>query len=109
MTAIRLHIARTAPVASQFDQDAYALLASVTPAAPVWSVESPEQAWALAQFVDLVEAGFGKKNALWRSTRQALARYVSAHWMEPACRAMCGRSACLAEFVDQELDSKAAH
>lgn len=100
MTAVRLHLAPlSAPAALSFDQQAAALLAAVTPAMPVWQVVSMEHAWDLAQFVDLVEAGYGARNALWRSARQALLRFVQAHGQEPACRALCARAACLADMV----------
>jgi hypothetical protein len=109
MTAVRLHLARLPDAAApSFDAQARALRAPLMPAAPVWQVASLDEAWRLAQFVDLVEAGYGARDAIWRSVRQALGRFVRAHWQDSACRALCGRSACLADMAEALLDEAAS-
>lgn len=107
MTAPRLHLARIAAAAS-FDDQANALLAQFTPQSAHITVTSPEEAWNLAQYVDLVDAGYGNKNLVYSAARMCLATYVRKAWQDPEMRGMFGRSAILMAFVDKELDQQEA-
>ena len=107
MTAIRLHIARIPTTTLSIDDQARQLLASVTPAAPVWEAKGLDDAWRLAEFVDLVDAGYGAHDIKYRCARQALSQFVRRNWTDTACRSMCGRSAYLSQLVEQVLDAGA--
>lgn len=107
MTATRLHIARIPAATLSVDDQARQLLASVTPAAPVWEVVGLEDAWRLAEFVDLVDAGYGARDIRYRCARQALSQFVRRNWTDTACRSMCSRSAYLSHLVEQVLDAGA--
>lgn len=107
MTATRLHIARIPAATVSFDDQARQLLATLAPAAPVWEVTSLEDAWGLAQFVDLVDAGYGARDTRFRCARQALSQFIRQNWNDTACRSMCSRSAYLSQLVEQVLDARA--
>jgi hypothetical protein len=106
MTAFRLHIARISSPAQAVDEG-IAVLAAVTPPAAVFQVTDMAAAWELAQFVDIVDAGYGVKDSKYRGASQALKQFVRREWQNQACRALCARSACLSNFVDQVLDAGA--
>jgi hypothetical protein len=63
--------------------------------------------WDLAQYVDLADAGYGRKTALYRRAVERLAGYVQAHMGRPSARAMFGRAAVLSRLVDKVLDAGA--
>ena len=107
MTATRLHIARIPAAIGSPEAQARQLAAALTPSAPVWVVGSLDEAWPLAEFVDLVDAGYGEKNARYRGACQALTQFVRRNWQDPACRTMCGRSAYLARAIERVLDEGA--
>lgn len=109
MTATRIHIARIPAASVSFDDQAREILAAVTPAAPVWQVEGIDDARRLAEYVDLVEAGYGVRDARYRSAHQALERFVRRNWTDPACRSLCGSSAFLSNVIDQLLEEGAQH
>lgn len=106
MTAVRLHIARISIPAQAVDEG-HAILAALTPPAVVFQVSDLASAWELAQFVDIVDAGYGARDSKYRGAAQALKQFVHREWRNPACRALCARSACLANFIDQVLDTDA--
>lgn len=103
----RLHIARLPAAASSFDDQARRLLAELTPAEPVWAVNGMDHAWNLAQFVDLVDAGYGSRDTGYRGARQALGQFVRRNWRDAQCRTLCGRSAYLSSLVEQLLTERA--
>lgn len=106
MTAPRLHIFRISP-AQAFDDQAVALLKQLTPLSANISISSAEEAWKLAEFVDLVDAGYGKKNLTYSAARMALTRFVRASWKQRDTAGLLGRSAILSQLLEDQLDQQA--
>jgi len=65
------------------------------------------QVWELAQYVDLADAGYGRKTALLRSVKAQLKAFVTTNLLVGAVRTLSGRSAILTKMVDTALDAAA--
>lgn len=107
MTTPRLHLTRVNQAVS-FDDQAKSLLAAAAAKLPQAGDSSEEAIWNLAQYVDLVDAGYGFKDAVYMGAKARLAQYVRALWQHPAKRSLFGRSAALMAFVNEQLDAQAA-
>jgi hypothetical protein len=99
-TAVRLHIAK---ISQNFDAQTLELLEAFTPAHVPADIDSAEEAWDLAQYVDLVDAVAAVKGDIYHAARAALSRYVAKGWQQPAKRSLFGRSASLMSFVNEQL------
>ena len=68
---------------------------------------SEEAIWNLAQYVDLVDAGYGAKDATYAGAKARLALHVRTLWQQPGKRSLFSRSAALMAFVNDQLDEQA--
>jgi hypothetical protein len=105
MTTTRLHLAKLPE--SNFDAQAAALAARLEAELPRTAATTAEQVWALAQYVDLVDAGFGTRGSLYRKAVRDMNAYVLRSWQDPQTRPLLGRSAGLSRMVETLLDDKA--
>lgn len=100
----RLHLVCGMTVEQDFS-DVYAELEQVAKGVVARTPLSTADAWVLAQFVDLVDAGHGNaRSALYRCAMARLAVFVEFNLYRPQVRAMCGRAACLATLASKALD-----
>lgn len=106
MTTPRLHLTRVNQAVS-FDDQARGLFAAAAAKLPAVGDSSDEAIWNLAQYVDLVDAGYGPKDAVYKEAKARLAHYVRALWQQPGKRSLFGRSAALMAFVNEQLDAQA--
>lgn len=104
----RLHIVSCLTAEQDFS-DVYAELEQAAKTVVVRTPLSADDAWVLAQFVDLVDAGHGNpRSALYRCAKERLSVFVEFNLYRPQVRALCGRAACLAAMAAQRLDDLAA-
>lgn len=107
-TSIQLHIATNVHVADAFD-----MLFQTLQARAAKLLDSPRMLdstiWELAQYVDLADAGYGKRSTvLYRRANATLGAYVRANFDRRTSRAMFGRSAVLSKLVDKVLAEQQA-
>ncbi len=92
-----------------FDAQARELLARLRPSAvAAATVAKLEDAWTLAQYVDLVEAGYGLRDAAYELARKALQEYVAQTWQQRANRKLFSRSAAMMAYVNDQLEGQVA-
>lgn len=103
----RLHLVSCLTTEQDFS-DVYAELEQAAKTVVVRTPLSADDAWVLAQFVDLVDAGHGNpRSALYRCAKERLSVFVEFNLYRPQVRAMCGRAACLAAMAAERLDDLA--
>jgi len=105
----RIHIARIAPISV----DAFtALFAACMEAARTRLTQQHIDLaclWDFAQYLDLVDAGFGKKSdSMYRVILGRVRLHLEAHGASPAVRALCARTGALADLLVRQLDQAEA-
>jgi hypothetical protein len=105
---VRLHIARIAPVAL----DAFSALFAGCEQAARARLRQPHldlaALWDFAQYLDLADAGYGKKtDSLYCFVTARVRAHLEAHGASPAVRALCGRTGALADLLADVLDAGA--
>jgi hypothetical protein len=103
----RLHIARIAAVAAD---PFLALFAECTEAARArLSQQTTDLAalWDFAQYLDLVDAGYGSKtDSLYRIVLARCSAYLTTHGAVPAVKTLCARTCALANMLLHTLDQE---
>lgn len=106
----RLHLVASSTV--QFDKGAGHLFSMVqTQASRVvdaFTTLDSDAAWDLAQYVDLVDAGYGSISMpLYRRAMSCLQGFVASRMHRPLARALFGRSAVMSRLMERQLDAEA--
>ncbi len=101
MTSL-FHLVRLTPSAS-FDVQAAVLLERTRPVTPPKDPTTLADVLILAQYVDLVEAGFGAKDITFQLARKCLSNAVKLSWREARFNSLCAQSAVLADLLEVEL------
>lgn len=104
----RLHIARIAPVSAD---PFIALFEACTDAARARLTQQTldlAALWDFAQYLDLVDAGYGSKaESLYRVILARCRTHLSTHGASPAVKSLCARTCALSNMLLHSLDQQA--
>lgn len=104
----RLHIARIAPVALDALSDLFARCEAAARARLGQQHLDLAALWDFAQYLDLADAGYGKKtDSLYRIVTARVQAHLAAHGASPAVRDLCARTGALADMQRACLDADA--
>lgn len=108
MTQPRLHIARIAAASA----DPFVALFSTCTAAARARLSQPTidlaTLWDFAQYLDLVDAGYGSKSeSLYLIVLARCSSHLAGYSASPAVRNLCGRTCSLANMLRHTLDKQA--
>jgi hypothetical protein len=102
-TTPRLHLVRGIVFQEDFSVE-YAQFEAQATTLVMKNKLSNANVWTLAQYLDLVDAGYGsKRTALYRSVKAQLYAFVQANLHRPVMRALFGRTACLSAMFNKAL------
>lgn len=107
MAQPRLHIAKIATTEVTFD--ALFVTCAETARAHLGSSQfSLAALWDYAQYLDLADAGYGKKtDSLYAMAAARCRTMLRSHGQSPAVRLLCGKTCSLSNMLNENLDAEA--
>jgi hypothetical protein len=103
----RLHIAKITPVEASFDE-LFAACAETARSHLARTQFSLVALWDYAQYLDLSDAGYGKKtDSLYAMVASRARTMLRSHGQSPAVRQLCGKTCVLSNMLNEDLDSDA--
>lgn len=107
MTQARLHIAKIVPTETTFD-DLFVTCAETARSHLGSAQFSLAALWDYAQYLDLADAGHGKKtDSLYAMVAARCRTMLRSHGQSPAVRLLCGKTCSLSDMLNANLDAEA--
>ena len=103
----RLHIAKIHSAETPFD-DLFAACAATARSHLGSTQFSLTSLWDYAQYLDLADAGYGKKSdSMYAMVIARCRAMLRSHGQSPAVRLLCGKTCSLADMLTESLDAAA--
>lgn len=102
----RLHIAKIPSTEPTFD-DLLAAFAATARSHLGSTQFSLTSLWDYAQYLDLADAGYGKKNdSLYAMVSARCRTMLRSHGQSPAVRLLCGKTCSLSDILNESLEAE---